>query len=182
MRKKILLITIFGALAAFPLLAYRYRSYLLFYLFNPVEVSHIELATLEPGKSHKVCEGRNKCLVVFMTPWCPECIDHISSLKEIYAATKPTDKAGFVVVIGWDTKEAIEAMASSIPFPVLLDSKGEFYQVANVTSVPAWYIYQDGTIIKEIKHHSDSSSLEEGFDQFYNTLYSSQFKKSEKKG
>ncbi len=80
-----------------------------------------------------------QCLTVYVVPWCPAC----KSLKPtIISLTEELQSEGIdvKVIVGKDTLKTTKKYASSYPFPVLLDPKGNFYNKAKQRGVPFFLV------------------------------------------
>ncbi len=92
----------------------------------------------------------DKCLTVYVAPWCPACKSLRPTIIDM-AKTLKTEGVEVKVIVGQDSQKATEKYATSYPFPVLLDPKGEFFSLTNQRGVPFFMVSdRKGNIIKKM--------------------------------
>lgn len=100
--------------------------------------------------------ARERCLLVYLAPWCPQCRRAHSVILE---AAEHLRAQGIetTVVIGLDDRAEIEAYARDFPFPVYLDPDRKFYEQLDTRGVPYFALWQrDRKIIEDIAGRPES--------------------------
>ncbi len=85
------------------------------------------------------CFDGDKCLTIYVAPWCPVC----TRLKPtIISLTQELKADGFdvKVIVGNDSQKATEAYAKDFPFPVYLDAESRFYKKVKQRGVPFFLV------------------------------------------
>jgi hypothetical protein len=95
---------------------------------------------------------------VYISPWCPSCKQHLPFVKEVFSAVKSYPGLGLEVVIGWDKRANLLEMAQSLGIDSLLDDSGVFSAAASVSSVPSWYLFSDGSLVRSLSPGADSAA------------------------
>ena len=83
--------------------------------------------------------SEEKCLTVYVAPWCPACKSLRPTIIDM-AKTLKDEGVDVKIIVGQDTQKATEKYATSYPFPVLLDPNGEFFKKANQRGVPFFMV------------------------------------------
>ncbi|WP_299871320.1 redoxin family protein [uncultured Cocleimonas sp.] len=95
------------------------------------------------------CMGE-KCLTVYVAPWCPACKSLRPTIIDM-AKTLKDEGVDVKVIIGKDTQQATEKYAASYPFPVLLDPSGEFFEKAQQRGVPFFMVSdREGKVVNNM--------------------------------
>lgn len=84
------------------------------------------------------CLGE-KCLTIYVAPWCPACKSLRPTIIEL-AKTLSDEGIEVNVIVGQDSQKETEKYAASYPFPVLLDPQGEFFKKAKQRGVPFFMV------------------------------------------
>ncbi len=100
------------------------------------------------------CLQKKRCVVVYMTPWCPHC----GTLKPVVVTLhkliqEHAPLVGFKVVVGKDSEQALKHFASPLgsEIDVHYDPSGSFFRNAGGSGVPAWFIWDDqGVLVKAL--------------------------------
>jgi thiol-disulfide isomerase/thioredoxin len=80
-----------------------------------------------------------KCLIVYVAPWCPSCKRVMPTLISLVDELKK-DGMTAKVVVGYDSPEKIAAYAKNFPFPVLTDANASYYKEAGLVGVPSFFV------------------------------------------
>lgn len=80
-----------------------------------------------------------KCLIVYVAPWCPICHKVSPTIKSLVKQLE-AEGVSATVIVGKDRASAVTAYADTFPFPVLLDANGGFYNSANLKGVPYYAV------------------------------------------
>ena len=98
------------------------------------------------GMDHP-CYGVERCLVVYVAPWCGACKRSIPLINRVGQVLALDSRAGLVVVMGtlggaWDGHERL---AERIDRPLFVDREGSYWQAVahHAKGTPAW-ISHDG--------------------------------------
>lgn len=97
------------------------------------------------------CLNRNKCLVLYLSPWCPSCNrtkNFVSYVREVIDTNEDT---GFVVIVGkaWGGFKGGYEMARDIGGQVYIDADSHYWQQirSEVNAIPAWLVFEsDGDV------------------------------------
>lgn len=110
----------------------------------PVQEGALRQGTKPAGG---VCPSE-RCLLVYVAPWCPSCRRAEPMLAELRASLL-RDGVGIEVVVGMDEPPELEAHARTFGYPVLLDMDGAVKRDAGIRGVP-YFIVTDrrGQVIK----------------------------------
>lgn len=104
------------------------------------------------------CETE-KCLTVYVAPWCPACRRATGMINELVASL---ESAGYQcqVIVGSDNLESLKAYAGEFNKPVLLDGDREFFNQVNVRAVP-FFVVSDwrGNVLKELRGGSTNVGM-----------------------
>lgn len=125
---------------------------LLVWWLLPVKFPDITLspAGSNPG-GYDQCEGKERCIMVFVAPWCPACKQSIGTIKGMLARCAGSSEVGVKAIIGSGrSPQSMEDMAAQIGRGVFLDPGGQVMAAAGERSVPHWIVLdQDGMLIKK---------------------------------
>lgn len=129
---------------------------IVFFVFNKTEKmpsDHLqvhnqdEFAEMDGSVGGRCSE--QKCLTVYVAPWCPAC----ASLKPtIISMAKELKSEGIdvKVIVGQDSLKKSKKYADKYPFPVLLDPDGKFFSKAKQKGVPFFLVSnKKGEIISQ---------------------------------
>ena len=91
------------------------------------------------------CEGTERCLVVYLAPWCPHCNSSIPLVREIRDQIGENDDTGMMVIVGplGGSFAGYDDMARRLDGPVYLDRSGEAWEdyLGSLSGVPAWAVF-----------------------------------------
>ncbi len=123
------------------------------------------------------CQNSQKCLFVYIAPWCGACkqflsklFPHILPIIEKYHQKK---MAGLEIIIGMDQKEKIEAMAKEYKMEVYHEDSSKKYQnMFHIKAVPTFIaVDSKGNIIKKQEGFgARGDTLEDVANNFLNDL------------
>ena len=84
------------------------------------------------------CAAAERCVAVYLTPWCPQCQRSIPLVHELRArAARSGGRVGVKVVVGQDQPKKLEKYARKVGGEIYFDGDGSFYsQIGG--GVPAW--------------------------------------------
>ncbi|MBG9567115.1 TlpA disulfide reductase family protein [Brevibacillus agri] len=125
---------------------------------------YFSLSSLD-NQTYKIAGKRDKPVILnFWASWCGPCRQEAPDLKEIYEKYK--DRLDFYAInlTANDDLESAKAFVREfgLPFPILLDKKGEVADVYQVFSIPTTYfIDTDGVIRQKIIGATDRGSFEQ---------------------
>ena len=85
--------------------------------------------------------GKKVLLLVFGATRCPDCVNEVPGLKEVYEKFKNKDFVLLYIDIG-ESKKKVEAFVrkNSIPYQVLLDEKSEVASSYKVYGIPTVFL------------------------------------------
>lgn len=89
------------------------------------------------------CDGKERCIVYFMAPWCPTCQGAVPFINDMRARVNRTSKVGMKIVVGSDALPSLESFAQKLDGPVYYDADGEFAYAMSVSSIPAILVLDD---------------------------------------
>lgn len=100
------------------------------------------------------CRNVERCVAVYLTPWCPACNASTKLVKELQQyINRSKESVGMMVIIGQDDDERqLQEMAQKLYPPVVFDADGEFAEKMGARGVPHWWVW-DGER-KVLEHFS----------------------------
>ncbi|MBT3586823.1 MAG: redoxin family protein [Halobacteriovoraceae bacterium] len=113
---------------------------------------------------HLPCRDKEKCLIVYITPWCSACktfekyiLPSLPESLDLYSKN-----AGMSIIIGKDNPGKINFMGSRIQLPFISDADGKFYRALGTSAVPSFFVVNSsGKIIKQRTGFSAKGSTPE---------------------
>ena len=90
------------------------------------------------GSGSDECARAEKCLAVYLSPWCPQCRKSGELVQELRARAARSPGLGFKVIVGQDEEEALEKYAQRLGGSVYYDYDGDFYRQLGAGGVPTW--------------------------------------------
>ncbi|MFN7550745.1 MAG: TlpA family protein disulfide reductase [Pseudomonadota bacterium] len=96
-------------------------------------------AVKEPARTVGGACSAERCLTVYLAPWCPSCRRAEPMLAQLRAALA-RDGLRVDVVVGMDDAAALESYARSLGYPVLLDVDGKVQRDGGVRGVPYFIV------------------------------------------
>jgi peroxiredoxin len=103
------------------------------------------------GKRIKLSDLRGKVVLVnFWATWCPPCREEMPLFNEVYRKYK--GKGFEIIAVSTDKNEGLVKKfikEFKIPFPVVLDEKGELIKIYRVQGLPtSFLIDREGRVVK----------------------------------
>ena len=94
------------------------------------------------GLNGDTCEGRERCVSVYMAPWCPHCKTAVPKVQNMIKKAQSGGKTGVRVVIGMgqqpgDNEKMAEAIAAK---GVVIDKDTEIARKLNIQGVPSFKV------------------------------------------
>jgi len=86
------------------------------------------------------CAGRERCVTVYLSPWCPVCTQTVPVIQALRRRAAATKHVGVRIIIGGDARPRLEALAQRVGGTVHLDEAGAFARGAGARSVPRWWV------------------------------------------
>ena len=118
-------------------------------LVVPKKRVHIEGYELTASRANvgtaDSCIGRDRCVLVYIAPWCPACKYSLEAIKTLRDTWRGKDDRGISVVIGGDRPEKLEDFASTIGSNTFVDPDGTVHEKLGVEGVPYWVVL-DGSL------------------------------------
>ena len=100
-----------------------------------------------------------KCLTIYLAPWCPSCRSAHSMILEL---VEDLEKSNITtnLVLGMDSPEKLSEYAQTFPFPVLLDTDRTYFEQLDGKGVPLFIVSNsNGKIIEKISGAHQSASI-----------------------
>lgn len=119
----------------------------------PVQFPSIPLAPARANAAgHDPCAGKQRCVLVFLAPWCPACKISLGTVRGLMTRFADSDRVGIKPVIGnGRNPSSMEEMAAQIGPGTFLDPAGRIMTAAGVSSVPHWFVLDDqGFLLKKV--------------------------------
>ena len=108
-----------------------------FIFFTPYQAPKTVTASLH--ESGDPCFQKERCLIVFVAPWCGVCQEELPFLGEIYKFVGGNKNIGFKVMVGMDEPQKLNSFAQQIHAPTVLDQDKSFQRGMEVSRVPAFF-------------------------------------------
>ncbi|MDQ2069015.1 TlpA family protein disulfide reductase [Natronospira bacteriovora] len=94
------------------------------------------------------CIGTERCVLVYMAPWCPHCNGSIPLVRKVREQLNANDDTGMMVIVGpgGGSYAGHERMGRELGGEVFLDPEGEVWEgeFGHIDAVPAWAVF-DGS-------------------------------------
>lgn len=108
------------------------------------------LASSQPGQKDP-CEGKERCLTVYVAPWCPHCNRSVPLLQAMHQKLKHQPRVGMRVIVGRDNLSELEGFSRKLMFAPLYDKTGEFYKGLGEPGIPIWILTDmEGVLLRQI--------------------------------
>lgn len=126
--------------------------------FSADEMPEVTLATYSAQQGavqqEKTVGGAcraDKCLTVYVAPWCPACKQSVGMINNLVDDLKK-DGLEAHVIVGHDEVEKLQGFGKRFRVPVLLDPDKTFFETVDVEAVPYFAVTDgDGTILEEMR-------------------------------
>jgi alkanesulfonate monooxygenase SsuD/methylene tetrahydromethanopterin reductase-like flavin-dependent oxidoreductase (luciferase family) len=103
------------------------------------------------GSGPDECAQAERCLAVYLAPWCPECRRSGELVNELRARAALSPSVGFKVIVGRDDEDALAKYASRVGGAVYYDYDGDFWSQLGADGVPAWVTWDaEGRVLEKI--------------------------------
>jgi len=103
------------------------------------------------GSGPDECARAEKCLAVYLSPWCPQCRKSGELVNEFRARAATSPGLGFKVIVGRDDEDALIKYASRLGGSVYFDYDGDFFRQLGADGVPAWVSYDsEGKVLEKV--------------------------------
>jgi thiol-disulfide isomerase/thioredoxin len=109
----------------------------------PAKADGTLTAFLQKSVDDDPCAGRERCVFVYMAPWCPACKQTMPIVNQLREAWKEQDHPGLMVVIGNGKTDQLESMAKQVGAPVYLDKEDKFMRATGVRHFPYFIVVDD---------------------------------------
>lgn len=112
---------------------------------SPGEMPELKLESYNKaaGQSETPCDGKKRCLVAYLTPWCPSCQAATPFIKAARRKLENKSDVGLMVVVGWDQRSAILDHAAKLDGQVFIDEDNTFQSAMRFSSVPHWWVIDE---------------------------------------
>ena len=102
------------------------------------------------GSSVDSCKGKQRCVAIYMAPWCSACRASIPLVNRMQEKLSGKDKVGMKVIIGRDRKDKIIDYGKSVGGEVYYDFADKFGYKHKIKSVPTWMLLdgEDRTLMQ----------------------------------
>ncbi len=105
------------------------------------QLPRVRLESFPSGQaSEEPCPGKERCIVVYLAPWCPICEASQPFVQALGKYLETNPHLGLSVTIGNDSVEAISASAKKVGGNIRLDPNDEFSHAASISSFPTWLV------------------------------------------
>jgi thiol-disulfide isomerase/thioredoxin len=96
------------------------------------------------------CEGKERCVVVIVAPWCPACKAALPIIKGMQKRFEASGRVGLKPVITSAEEPKLEWMAKQIGGQVFLDPQGTLLEKMGGGGVPHWYVVDaSGKVVEQ---------------------------------
>lgn len=100
----------------------------------------LELVAAESSDSDAdPCVGRDRCIVVYLAPWCSACRRSLDTLRQVDEMFGDDPEVGLLVFVGSAPRGDVEAMAAQIEGPVFVDPDAVLWEQLGVEGYPHWF-------------------------------------------
>lgn len=98
------------------------------------------------------CARVERCVAVYLAPWCPQCRKSGELVQALRARAAATGgRLGVQVIVGRDEPPALERYARELGGPVSFDDDGGFFRQLGASGVPIWVSWDaDGRILERM--------------------------------
>jgi hypothetical protein len=108
------------------------------------------------------CARTEKCLAVYLSPWCSQCRKSGELVQELRARAALSPGLGFKVILGRDDEDELAKYASRIGGAVYYDYDGDFYRQLGTSGVPAWVSWDsEGRILERMSGRPVGASAQD---------------------
>jgi thiol-disulfide isomerase/thioredoxin len=114
-------------------------------------VTFPRLALVPAASNHlagDACEGRERCVVVYMAPWCGACKSAFPIIRNM-ARRWASGALAVKPIIGLASTAQCEQMAQTLGVPAYLDPSGKLLRAAGAQGVPQWFVLNRAGRVKK---------------------------------
>ncbi|MGI5861583.1 MAG: zf-TFIIB domain-containing protein [Myxococcales bacterium] len=117
----------------------------------PVKLAEVDLKPVAANALSDPCEGKERCVVVVVAPWCPACKKAVPIINSMQERFKDSPRVGIKPVVAYDTESKLLDMARKISGRVYLDPPGTLMKEMGDRGVPYWYVVNDsGNVVESM--------------------------------
>jgi thiol-disulfide isomerase/thioredoxin len=98
------------------------------------------LALERVGEGADPCAFKQRCLIAYVSPWCPACRQAHGLITELREHFEASTTVGVKVVVGLDTPDGARAGAKSFEGPTFVDLQNRLYDKVGFSSVPSFAV------------------------------------------
>ncbi len=103
-------------------------------------------------KAADECLDVERCIYVYVSPWCPSCQRSVELIKELRSYSHGSEgKVGMKIIVGRDSRVNMERFYKKIGGRVYLDPDGEFYDTIGAPGVPTWMVLDGKRRVKTVQ-------------------------------
>ncbi len=89
------------------------------------------------------CEAKRRCLVAYVTPWCPACHGSVGFINQVATRVSSRDDVGFKVIVGGDSAQRCSQFARKFSGATFLDPDSHYQRAAGFSGVPHWLVLDE---------------------------------------
>jgi hypothetical protein len=98
----------------------------------------LSLAPSSSSSPQNPCQGKERCVVVHLAPWCSACKNSLSTIEALKKKAEESDSLGVMAVVSSAEVERLNEMAATIGEGSFLDPDGQILSSLKVRGVPFW--------------------------------------------
>lgn len=106
----------------------------------PRTLVDVPLETAASTTGEDPCAFTERCVIVYMAPWCGACRQSVRIIDALHARWEDRDDIGIKVVLGRDGRDALEGMAASTRAAAYLDVDGTYWEKNGGRGFPHWIV------------------------------------------
>ena len=119
---------------------------------KPVHVPLYELVPTASASTSVPCQGKERCVVAYVAPWCGACKASEPVIQAIQERFEDDDRVEVVIVAGQDSASKLEAMAERYGESGWTDPDGRIFERLSPRVVPSWYVLDGrGKVIESVE-------------------------------
>lgn len=86
------------------------------------------------------CLLKQRCLVVYLAPWCPACKASIGLIRATQHFAESNPKIGVQLIVGMDSNNKLQKFAEELGGSTFVDSSNRIQDSVSVGGVPSWFV------------------------------------------
>jgi hypothetical protein len=98
----------------------------------------LALSPSASSSSVNPCQGKDRCVVVNVAPWCSACKNSLETITALQEKARTSESLGVITVISSAKVAALNEMAATIGESSFLDPEGKVLDALGVRSIPYW--------------------------------------------